>query len=157
MIRPATIDDIQPIYAMMAAYFKEAVEKCGYALRWDEGPAAAFIGSTLSAANSLSFITEGGEGMILGLMGETWFGANSIAKPGALYVKPEHRNGLIARALLRRFESEAKHRGAKYVLWEFESGVTDSVVLAGMMGKLGYKEQGPVFSKFFKEGETCLL
>ena len=152
-IVPATIDQIRPIYAMMRTYVAETVDKCGYSLQWSDGRAALHIGSLLESDSNMSFITSGYEGMILGRMGETWFGPNPIAKPEALYVLPAHRNGLIARALLRKFESEAKARGARYILWEFESGLSNVKMLGGLMEKLGYDYQGPIYLK--RLGETC--
>jgi len=154
MIRKATIEDIRPIYDMIEAYFHEAVTKCNYPLTWDREKAVIHLGNLLWRETGLNFIVQNGEGMILGEMGETWFGKNLMGKPAVLYVKPEHRNGLIARALLRRFEKEALSRGALAILWEFETGLSDSDMLGGLMRNLKYEYQGPIYRKIFG-GEQC--
>jgi GNAT superfamily N-acetyltransferase len=154
MIRKATVDDLRPIYDMMEAYFHEAIDKVHYPLEWDRERAVIYLGNLLWRETGLNFVSENLEGMILGEIGETWFGPNVMAKPAVLYVKPEHRNGLIARALLRRFEKEALERNAFAILWEFESGLSDNKMLSGLMNNLGYEYQGPIYKKIFG-GDTC--
>lgn len=149
MIVPATVDHIRPIYDMMAAYFAEAAEKLGYPATWNQESAVIYLGNLLWSTEGMNFITEKQEGFILGQIGETWFGPNRIAKPAVLYVKPESRNGLIARALLRRFESEARNRGAGSILWEFDSGLSDPKMLSGLMESIGYEFHGPIYRKIF--------
>jgi hypothetical protein len=156
VIRRATVDDIRPIYDMILAYFNEGVQKCGYALTWDEEKAIIHLGTLLWRETGLNFLSENNEGVILGEIGETWFGKNLMAKPHVLYVKPQHRNGLIARALLRRFEKESLARGAMAILWEFETGVSDSAMLGGLMERIGYEYQGPIYRKIFGGTESCL-
>jgi GNAT superfamily N-acetyltransferase len=134
---------------MMHSYFREACQAANYNAKWDEERAVIHLGNLLWKETGLNFIAENAEGMILGELGETWFGPNPLAKPHILYVKPEHRNGLIARALLRRFEKEAVSRKVDFILWEFESGVSNGEVLGGLMENLGYKLQGPVYLKSF--------
>ncbi len=153
MIRPATVDDIQPIYAMMAAYFEEAVEKCGYKLEWNKESVVIYLGNLLFSDKAMNFVSDGHEGILLGTMGETWFGPNPIAKPEVLYVKPEWRNGIIARSLLKRFEIEALNREARYILWEFESGLSDHKMIGGLMEKLGYEFQGSIYKKVLGGGK----
>ncbi len=156
MIRPATVDDIKPIYEMMHSYYRENIDKTGYDFfTWDEEKAVIYLGNLLWSDKGLNFITEGAEGCILGAMGESWFGYNKMGKPAALYVKLEHRNGLIARALLRRFEREAKIRGAVMIMWEFEIGLTDNRIISGLMENLGYEYQGPIYKKVFGGKKPC--
>jgi GNAT superfamily N-acetyltransferase len=156
MIRVATVDDIKPIYDMMFNYYREAVEKTGYDyFTWSEEKAVIYLGNVLWNKDGLNFISENREGMIIGSIGETWFGENKMAKPAALYVKPEHRNGLLARALLRRFEKEAKARGAIAILWEFEIGLSDSRMVGGLMENLGYEYQGAIYKKMFGGNQSC--
>lgn len=154
MIRKATVEDIRPIYDMIENYFKENVKKGGYPVTWNQERAVIYLGNLLWRESGLNFVSENLEGVVLGEMGETWFGPNVMAKPALLYVKPEHRNGLIARALLRRFEKEALSRGAFMVLWEFETGLSDSRMLGGLMENLGYEYQGPIYKKLFG-GDVC--
>ena len=149
MIRPATVDDILPIFNMVEGYYREAIDKRGYPLKWDREKVVIYLGNLLYRDTALNFIAENGEGVILGEVAETWFGPNVMAQPHILYVKPEHRNGLIARALLRRFEKEALKRKALFVLWEFESGVSDADMLSGLMKCLHYEFQGPIYRKTF--------
>ncbi len=157
MIRPATVEDIKPIYDMMFNYYREAVEKTGYDFfTWSEEKAVIYLGNVLWNQDGLNFISENNEGAIIGSMGETWFGPNRMAKPAALYVHPEHRNGLLARALLRRFDKEATARGAIAILWEFEIGLSDSRMVGGLMKSLGYEYQGPIYKKIFGGNQSCL-
>lgn len=154
MIRAATVDDIKPIYDMMFDYFNEVVDYSGYRANWDKEKVVIHLGNLLWRDTGLNFLTENNEGMILGEVGETWFGKNRMGKPSVLYVKPEHRNGLIARALLRRFENEALRRGAEFVLWEFEGGLSSPKMLGGLMEHLDYEYQGPIYKKTFG-GDSC--
>lgn len=158
MIRPATVDDIRPIYDMMEAYFREAIDKRHYPLKWEEERAVIYLGNLLWKDTGLNFIAEHGEGMILGEMMTTWFGDNLMGSPAALYVKPEHRNGLIARALIRRFETAVIAAGGIAVSWDFWAGVSDNGMIDGMMKALGYKFHGCIYRKIFSEvdhGSTC--
>ena len=147
MIVRATVDHIRPIYDMMAAYFAEAVEKKGYRLQGEEEKAVIYLGNLLWSDRGMNFITQGHEGFVLGWLGETWFGPNPVAESAVLYVKPQHRNGLIARALLRRFEREAHERNALYICWDFQSGLTDPFILDGLIKSLKYEYQGPIYRK----------
>lgn len=155
MIRLATVDDIRVVYDMMFAYYEEWTSKYGDWIGWDQEKAVIHLGNLLYRDSGLNFITAGGEGVILGELGETWFGHNAMAKPHVLYVKPEHRNGLTARALLRRFEATAKERGAKFVIWEFETGLSEVKLLGRFMETLGYEYQGPIYQKIFGGLESC--
>lgn len=134
---------------MMARYYQEAQRKYTHVFEWDQESAVIYLGNLLWSQQGVNFITENKEGMILGSVGETWFGKNLLGKPAALYVAPEHRNGLIARALLRRFEQECKQRGAVAILWEFESGLADPVMIDGLMKSLKYEYQGTMYRKIF--------
>jgi hypothetical protein len=153
MIRPATVDDIRPIYDMVEAYFQEALTKRKYRMTWDRESAIIYLGNLLWSEKGLNFISQDQEGVIrgaiMGQVGQTWFGPNTIAQPRILYVKPEYRNGLVARALLRQFERAAAENNALYVLWEFESGVSNPKMLSGLMKNLGYKYQGSIYQKQF--------
>lgn len=156
MIRRATVEDIRPIYDMMKSYFSEHTDRHGYPLAWDDERVVIHLGNLLYHEDGLNFISENNEGVILGEIGDTWFGPNRMAKPHVLYVRPEHRNGLIARALLRTFEHAAQQRGAGFVLWEFETGLSDTKMVGGLMEKLDYEYQGPIYKKLFFEGsQSC--
>ena len=150
MIRKATVEDIRPIYDMMETYFKEALDKRGYPLKWDQEATVIYLGNLLWKDTGLNFVSENLEGMVLGEMMTTWFGPNLMGSPAALYVKPEHRNGLIARALFRRFEQEAQARGAIAISWDFWAGVSNVGMIDGMLKKLNYKYQGNIYYKFFE-------
>jgi GNAT superfamily N-acetyltransferase len=153
MIRPAQVEDIRSIYDMIEAYFHEAVRKRKYSMTWDRDSAVIYLGNLLWSEQALNFVSQDEQGVIsgaiMGQIGQTWFGPNTIAQPHILYVKPDYRNGLIARALLRRFEKAALERNALYVLWEFESGVSDHKMLSGLMENLGYDYQGGIYQKQF--------
>ena len=153
MIRKATVEDIRPIYDMIEAYFHEALEKRHYPLKWNQEKVVIFLGNLLWKDSGVSFISENNEGMVLGEMQETWFGGDLMGSPSALYVKPEHRNGLIARALFRRFEKEVIARGGIAISWDFWAGVTNVSVIDGMLKALDYKYQGNIYYKFFDGGD----
>lgn len=151
MIRPATVDDIRIVYDLLEAYFQEAIQKRKYPLKWDKESAVIFLGNLLYKETGLNFIAAQGQGVILGELMQTWFGPNLMGSPAALYVKPEHRNGLLARALLRRFEQETKARGGIAISWDFWAGVSDNKMIDGLMKALKYKFQGSIYYKFFNE------
>jgi GNAT superfamily N-acetyltransferase len=151
MIRRATVDDIRPIYEMIEAYFHEAIEKRNYPLGWDRERVVIYLGNLLWKETGLNFVSENNEGVVLGEMMATWFGGDLMGSPAALYVKPEHRNGLIARALFRRFEQEARAQGAIAISWDFWAGVSDNKMIDGMLKRLGYQYQGAIYYKIFDE------
>ena len=150
MIRTATVEDIRPIYEMMKAYYDEAIEKRRYPLAWSEEKAVIQLGNWLwNRETGLNFISQSGEGVLLGELSQTWFGGDRMGNPHALFVKREHRNGLIARALLRRFEREAIARGAIAITWDFWAGVSDVKMIDGLMRSLGYVFHGRIYRKIF--------
>ncbi len=146
MIRRATIDDIRPIYDMLEAYYKEAMQTLHLRLNWDREKVVIQLGTWLSREEfNINLISD--DGFMLGEVQETWFGGDRMGKPHILYVKPEHRNGLLARALIIRFEAQCKMLGALAIVWDNWAGITPSTMLDSLMLNFGYHKRGGVYSK----------
>jgi|SRR5262245_580592 len=157
MIRNATITDIKPIYDMIKAYFDEGVELRRYPVTWNEERVVIFLGNLLwKTETGLNFISQNNEGVILGEMAETWFGGDKMVLPHVLFVRKEHRNGLIARALLRRFEKEARDKGAVAITWDFWAAITREDTIDGLMTSLGWEYHGAIYRKFLGGKNPCL-
>jgi hypothetical protein len=148
LIRRATIEDIRPIFDMIAAYHDEAVKHHGLPLDFDPDSVVAQLGTWLWRTEyQINLVADGG--VMLGEVQTTWFGNNLFGKPHAIYIYPKHRNGLLARAFIRRFDREAKALGALGVIWDNWAGISDRNMLGSLMEKFGYFENGQVFAKVF--------
>lgn len=145
MIRPATIEDLKPIYYMIERYHKEALDRRGYPVTFDYLKVLSQLYHWLVNESCINFIAN--HGVILGEIGTTWFGDNSVSRTHVLYVEPQHRNGLLARALLKRFDEEAEKRGALFALWDNWSGMIDGDMLDKFLARCGYSVQGSVYIK----------
>src|SRR5262245_34080900 len=149
-MRKATPDDLLTILEMVVDYYiaNQSVNKHG--VDFDVGKAKLYINGMLTAPEGICYISDDHNGIVLGHLMAPWFGHRMFANGYVLYVRPQARNGLLARSLLKHFEEEAQARGA-YVSWEFYND-THRQLIDGLMVKLGYQQNGHIFTKDTKEG-----
>lgn len=101
-----------------------------------------FLDRALRHPDLISYISE--NGVIFGELSHMWLGPERVGRGVLWYVKPEARNGLLARSLLRAFDKEAKERGAVYSKMDLDNPARIGVI-DGFVKHLGYRE----FSKSY--------
>ena len=72
------------------------------------------------------------------------YGSLVYAQNDVLFVTPEHRKTSVGIKLMRATEAEAKHRGAKLMLWHAKEGSRLDDLLSRMSG---YGVQDIIYSK----------
>ena len=80
-------------------------------------------------------------GVLLGSIGEHYFGRDLIASDTLWYVSPQSRGSRVGLQLLRAFEKWAKDRNAAEVCMGVSSGLSAEKT-GGMLQKLGYDVVG---------------
>jgi len=88
-------------------------------------------------------------GFMIGFCAEEYFSLNKTASDLALYVIPKERGGHAAYAILLRFKSWTKKRGAKTVSLGITTGV-EVERTKKLYKALGFKEIGPIFRKSYE-------
>jgi GNAT superfamily N-acetyltransferase len=147
MIRRATVEDIRAVYDMIEGYYREAAERYPQ-LKFDREKVVIQLGNWLwNTETGFSFIDDEANGMLLGELMETWWGGDKIGNIRALYVKPEHRNGLLARNLLRTFEQHVEARGAIGATWDNFGGISTPKMLDPFARACGYSVHGSLYLK----------
>lgn len=149
-MRKATPFDLMEILEMVVDYYIENQSINHYDVAFDMPKARAYVSGLLHNPDGICYMAD--DGVVLGDVTEPWFSKRKFARGWVLYVRPKARNGILARALLNKFYEEAKARGA-FVSWDFYND-THKEVINGLMRKLGYKENGYIFTKDTKEGSA---
>lgn len=105
-----------------------------------------FFESALAHPDLISYISD--DGVILGELGHTIFGPERVARGVLWYVRPEARNGILARRLLKAFDEEAKARGAVYSKMDLDNPAQINVI-EGLYQLAGYEEFSKSYLKEF--------
>src|SRR5262245_18172747 len=145
-MRPGTIEDLPEILEMVVDYYIENQTLNRHGVDFDVAKAKGYIQGMLTHPDGICYVAE--DGVVLGNITEPWFGHRKFANGWVLYVRPRARNGLLARALLNKFEAAAP---GCYVSWQFYND-THKELINGLMRRLGYQENGFIFTKDTKEG-----
>ncbi len=148
-MRKATSKDVAQITWWFKEYFDEAQQIMGMNVKLDLRTVRAFFEKTLGQRDLISYIGE--DGVIMGELGHTWWGPNTIANGGIWYVTPEARNGIFARALLKAFDEEAAARGAVYSRMALDNPAHVKAV-EGLYHLAGYQDYSKIYVKEFKNG-----
>lgn len=86
-------------------------------------------------------------GFMAGSISQHYFSDVALAQDWALYVLPNTRQaGLIAAALVRRFERWALENGAQRIVLGVTAGIANSAV-AHLYERLGYRHLGSIHEK----------
>ena len=148
MIRPATEDDIQEIVKIGRLMHQESDEY--REISYDDEKVQESMLGLLKCGGVIFLYERDGElrGGLAGSIGEFWFSREKIAGDFALFIKPEHRQGMIAVKLILAFQSWAKQLGAKRI----QMGVTTGVhaeQTGRLYQSLGMRYAGLLFNKDF--------
>ena len=115
-------------------HFNYDPSKCGrlvYNYMTNPDTHFAYVGTFDGALNSV----------LLGSIGEHYFGTDLIASDTLWYVSPQSRGSRVGLQLLRAFEKWAKERGAAEIYMGISSGLSADKTGA-MLEKLGYDVVG---------------
>lgn len=122
MIRPATLDDLPAILELGGRMHLESRFK---ALPFDLGKVAGIFERLISGAGIVMLAEVDGRivGGIAGIVLEHWFSTTKVAQDFGLFIEPEHRGGMLAVRLLRKYEAWAFEQGAHAVEMGINTGV----------------------------------
>lgn len=85
-------------------------------------------------------------GMLVAALGRYLFSPEAFAAVDLLHVRPHHRGGPAARALIRAFEDWAYRVGARYAALSAQSGIAP-VATGRFFARLGYAAEGAAYRK----------
>lgn len=145
-MRKTTAADAPRLVEFMFAYFIEAQKTMKMKVSMDLLAVRSFFENALAHPDLISYISE--DGVILGELGRLWWGAERVARGVLWYVKPEARNGLLARRLLMAFDGEAKARGAVYSKMDLDNPAQGDVI-DGLYKLAAYHEFSKSYVKEF--------
>lgn len=142
MARPATANDIPAMLELGRAMCAE-----GYyaGMNFDEHKISGLLHRLIDGGFA-AVHEAGGQmvGLMIGAMGETWFGRDLNAIEYALYVTPDHRGGSAATRLLDAFTDWAKENGAREITVAQSTGVMVEKT-AKFYQRMGFAPMGGVF------------
>lgn len=141
-MRRTTPDDLVTIIEWMVDYFIENQQKMPMNVQMNVQQMKKFFEHALVHPDMVSYISD--DGVILGEVAETWFGPNKVGRGILWYVRPQARNGILARRLLRAFDNEARERGARFARMELDNPANLKQI-DGLVKKVGYED----FSKIY--------
>ena len=141
-IRPIEPNDLPKVIELGRGMHQESVyrnfdyspEKFGRMLYHFVSNPEKFFAYVGTANNKLT-------GVLLGSIGEHYFGTDLIASDTLWYVSPQSRGSRVGLQLLRAFEKWAKDRSAAEVCMGVSSGLSAEKT-GGMLQKLGYDVVG---------------
>lgn len=143
-MRKATAADAPRLVEFLFAYFIEAQKTMKMRVSLDLLASRQFFETALAHPDLISYISD--DGVILGELGRTIFGPERVARGVIWYVKPEARNGILARRLLKAFDEEAKARGAVYSKMDLDNPAQIDVI-DGFYKRVGYREFSKTYLK----------
>jgi GNAT superfamily N-acetyltransferase len=142
MIRNATLEDIPKLVEMGLALHDESTYK-----HVEYSPERVAETCRLMIANGFLVVAEK-EGEVIGvMMGDVyvpWYTTERMGIDYTLYIMPEHRNGLIAVKMIKRFEQWCISMGAKQIRPGIGTGDPSAIKL---YKALGYRSVGEWFLK----------
>lgn len=142
MIRNATLEDI-PRLAQMGADF---IEQSSFA-SFEYSPERLAQHVKVLIAHGFIVVAEK-DGVVIGtMMGDVmtpWYTHERMGIDHVLYIEAQHRNGLIAAKMIKRFEAWCKEMGAKQIRPGVSTG--DPGALRLYQG-LGYEVVGNCYKK----------
>ena len=103
-----------------------------------------FLKAALKHPGLISYIAD--DGIIMGELSQPWFGKTPVARGIVWYVRPEARNGILARNLMRAFDKEAKERGAHYSRMELDNAAHIDTI-DGFFKKMNYRDYSRIYLK----------
>jgi hypothetical protein len=145
-MRKATPADTEKIFRMVVAYFLENQEKRPMKITLDVDGTRRFLKEVLGHKDLISYLSD--DGVILGELGRLWMAHERVSRGILWYVKPEARNGILARNLLRAFDKEAKERSAVYSKMDLDNPANIHII-EPFCKLMGYEEFSKSWVKEF--------
>lgn len=142
MIREATIDDIPKLVEMGRSLHDETTYK-----HVEYSPERVAETCRLMISNGFLVVAEKGGQVVGVMMGDVyvpWYTTERMGIDYTLYITPEHRNGLIAVKMIKRFEAWCISMGAKQIRPGIGTGDPNAIRL---YKALGYRSVGEWFLK----------
>lgn len=141
-IRAATLDDVP----VMVELGRRMHEESSYRTMTYSAERVAETAKLL-VEHGFALVAEKNGEVIGGMMGDVitpWYTTERMGTDYALYIAPEHRNGLLALKLVKRFEEWCVSMGATRI----RPGVSTGSISAGKIYRaLGYQPVGECFMK----------
>src|ERR1043166_2197644 len=144
-MRQATTADAHLILEMLIACYIENCTKIGCNAGFDIIKTRGWIAAVIASPYAICFIADGG--VIIALHTDIFWSDNQFVSGAVFYVKPEARNGLLARALFRAVEREAKSRGIKWIVFSPQYELDFHGLIPPLMYRLGSRQIGGVHGK----------
>lgn len=98
------------------------------------------------AAGALTGVIEPGKGFMIGAINHPWYSRRVEAYEQLLYIRPEHRGGMLAVRLIRAWEALARARGAAVCNVGASSGMAEDRTRE-LYQRLGYSYHGQSLKK----------
>jgi len=141
MIRETSYRDVFDCEKMMRDFHKESGQRDA---EYDPQKVRRYFLQHIDSPKGLALVIEkNGEivGCFLGNLTRSWFSDAVIAEDSALYVKPEHRGGMNAMRLLKRYQEWAEENGAAES-WVFVGAEIDTERTAKLFERCGFAKVG---------------
>lgn len=145
MIREATHQDIAQLVELGAQMHTESRFKV---LQYDCDKVFLLFDHLINTNQFIHVIEKNGllTGGLVGFITEHWASKDNVAYDCGLFISPEHRGGVDAARLIKRFRDWAIVRGAKMASLGISTGVhperTDKLIQACGFEKIGYLYEG---------------
>jgi GNAT superfamily N-acetyltransferase len=147
MIRTATPEDLSTILDLAEVMHAESRFKD---LPFSRAKVSHIFAQLIDGAGLVLIAEQDGEviGAIAGVVIELWFSPTKVAQDFGLFICPEHRGGMHAVRLIKRYIEWAKAQGATAVEMGINTGV--QVEQTGkLLHHLGFTQVATLHSKEF--------
>lgn len=145
MIRPANYEDIPALVDLGAVMHQESRYRV---LPYAPNKVFGLLANMIEKDTGLLVVAER-EGKIiggfLGLVVEHWFSNSRIATDFALFIHPDHRGGMTAARLLKRFVAWSREQGAELITAGITTGV-NADASTRLYQSIGFEPVGIAFN-----------
>ena len=143
-MRLATPDDAHLILEMMMDCYIENQKEAPRDVGFNVFKARKYIEDAIDSPGAILYFAP--NGVIIATYVDTFWGDNYFLSTSFFYVKPEARNGLLARRMFRLMEFEAKWRGLKYLVVspQYKPSTT---FLDSLLKRIGFEHDGGIYAK----------
>ena len=145
MIRNARHSDVLRMIELGRAMHAESKYRC---YDFDPLKLANTISELIEVDRGIAIVAEvQGRvvGALIGYLAEHYFGNDLAAYVLALFIPPEHRNGMVGPQLIRQYIERARNKGASEIVLANTTGYEKERV-GRLIERLGFRHDGYVFS-----------
>lgn len=143
MIRPATHDDVSRIVDLGDLMVKESRFSV---LEYAALKVDAFIRSLIDGNQFVLVSEDSGivNGYFIGMVSEHWASRDLISYDLAMFIHPDHRGGISAAKMVKRYLAWAKSKGAKMINIGVSTGVNPEQT-GRLYEKIGFNLIGYIY------------